>query len=155
MLDFVQGAWSLLSREQKQALVLLAASVPLGLVSIFVGLRESHYLLVATGATSLACATISVAFVGFALISLCYALLKLFLSLPSRLIKWTMRIRKSSATATTPNGTEAADGKHLEPKDRERNQHQAGDGFDWVDLGLLFWLGVAILQIVLLKQKLG
>ncbi len=147
MLDLVHGAWSILAREQKQALLLLLSSIPLGLVSLFVGLREGDALLAATGVTALVCASIATVFVGYTLLTLCYLLLKWLLSLPFTLVKWLLRARKSS--------TESEPLAETTPEPRDREERQDPDiGIDWIDLALLFWLGVAVLQIWLLVQRL-
>lgn len=128
--EALSAFWSILPREQKEGLVVFLGSFPLSGLSIGVGLYHSNELLWLSGLTTLLIALLLIVLLGTALLRLVFALLKLLLSLPFRLL------RRSSSND---------DGEELRREERKERQRWA-----WFDGLFLGWFLLATLQVVLL-----
>lgn len=151
-LDLLGGIWSSLSRDQKLGVILLSTSLPLGLLSVGVGVVSGSALLLCVGLATLMIGTYTVIHVGFAVLKLIVFLMKSVLRLPFvllRMMKSELRENVSDLSTLRPGVPGGWTGAGRSRRDG-RGESLTSSSFSWFDFVFLVWVVLALIQIYIL-----
>ncbi len=100
--DAILAIWRSLANEQKLAVVMFLFSIPLGVLSLMVGIYHGDMTLAAAGVVNLCFALWLTITLGWLLFKLLKELIKLVLRLPQILWRWLKRFRRSAESPELP-----------------------------------------------------
>lgn len=101
-LDAFLAIWRSLASEQKLSVVMFLLSIPLGVLSLMVGIYHGDMTLAAAGVVNLCFALWLTITLGWLLFKLLKELIKLMLRLPQILWRWLERYRRSAGSPELP-----------------------------------------------------
>ena len=157
--DVLVALWSRLSRDQKQAVLVLSTSFPLGLLSVGVGIFSASYFLLAIGLGTLGIGIYSVIHCGLILLKVIAFVLKFvvysipfILKLPFVLVGIVKREVQENVSDLSTGGV-LTSGDHLSPVQDRKPLHETFEEsppdipFGWFDVVFAVWFILAAIQL--------